>query len=210
MITIRCDRCDRTLRVPDDKAGMKVQCPHCGDVNLVPVAIRAIDDRAEAMGLPPDAGPEREVMTVHPAMLRARPGLFFLILLAALGGVGGAVYFFAFAPPSQIAFGWACAGLAGAALIVLGVWKIKTLDAGLRITNKRTVERRGLLSKTTSEVLHENIRNFQITQTFWERLWGVGTVGISSAGQDEIEIVVRHIPRPYRVRDVIDAYRNMD
>ena len=99
MITLSCDRCEQTLEVPDEQAGTKVRCPHCGDVNVVPAAggaafptARAVGsgsgaavgtggaggvavrgaDRAAAMGLPPDDGPEKRVARVHPATFRAK------------------------------------------------------------------------------------------------------------------------------------------
>ena len=37
----------------------------------------------------------------------------------------------------------------------------------------------------------------------------VGYIGISSSGQDGIEIEVRDIPRPYDVKELIDEYREM-
>ena len=95
--------------------------------------------------------------------------------------------------------------LAGVGVMV--VWKIKTLAEGLEITNKRSIARRGLLSKATSEVLHDNIRNIQITQTMWQRVWGVGKMGISSAGQDGLEIDIKNLPRPDKIREMIDLYR---
>ena len=83
----------------------------------------------------------------------------------------------------------------------------QVLSAALDITNKRSTEVRGLFSKATSEVLHDNIRNIQIAQSFWQRIWRVGTIGISSAGQDGVEIQVQDIPNPNKIREVIDLYR---
>jgi hypothetical protein len=37
----------------------------------------------------------------------------------------------------------------------------------------------------------------------------VGYLGISSSGQDGIEIEVRDLPRPYELKALIDNYRNM-
>jgi hypothetical protein len=91
--------------------------------------------------------------------------------------------------------------------LIRPVWKIKTLGAALEITNKRTVERRGLFSKATSEVVHDNIRNVQVDQTFWQRVWKVGALGLSSSGQDGIEIHMQHVPKPEEVRRIIDLYR---
>ena len=36
MIRIKCDKCDRTIDVDSSKAGQKIECPSCGDTNVVP------------------------------------------------------------------------------------------------------------------------------------------------------------------------------
>lgn len=235
VITFECDSCERTLEMSHRYAGEKASCPYCGDVNIVPLDALgdapdevwdeyAADpgprpvaskrpakrdhpkDRAEAAGLPPDSGPERTVMMVRPVMFRARPVLFGAEFLAALGGLGLLVWGLASAEP------WASIG--GGVLCLLGaipllVWWIDRLGASLRITNKRTIERRGLLSRSTSEVMHDNIRNLQIRQSFWQRLWSVGDIGISSSGQDDVEITMNNLPNPDKIRRIIDLYRPM-
>lgn len=212
MIRKICDNCERTIEVGDELAGQKVACEACGDINRMPAAgaVRGSTgaSRPESLGLPPDSGPEQKVVHVRPAMLRAKPMVFLahvLILLAGLVGVGLGLATSVAVVPVAGAIAGGIAALA--ALGSLAVWKLKTLSAALEITNKRTVLRRGLLSKATSEVVHDNIRNVQVTQTFWQRLWSVGTLGLSSSGQDGIEIEIGDIPNPERVRKVIDAYR---
>src|SRR3954471_16932044 len=37
-ITLSCPGCDRTLRLPDEKAGGRTRCPDCGAVVSVPAA----------------------------------------------------------------------------------------------------------------------------------------------------------------------------
>ena len=85
MIRKTCDSCERTIEVEDDLAGQKVACEACGDINLMPETGNAepgsASDRASAMGLPPDDGPEQHALKVRPAMLRARPFLFLAHLL---------------------------------------------------------------------------------------------------------------------------------
>ena len=83
------------------------------------------------------------------------------------------------------------------------------LGTALEVTTKRTILYRGLFSKASSEVMHSEISNFQIKQSFLNRVFRVGTIGISSSGQEGIEIVAPDIPTPYRVRELIDSHRNM-
>lgn len=213
MIRKPCDNCDRIIEVDDDMAGKKVECAACGDINVMPAARTPAaaphpSSRADGLGLPPDHGPEREVLKVRPAMIRAKPQLFLFYTLVLVAGLTGIVWSQLGAGSTLKTTALIASGLGVAVVLgLLGFWKLQTLSAALEITNKRTVHRQGLLSKATSEVVHDNIRNVQVTQTFWQRLWNVGTLGLSSSGQDGIEIEITDIPRPERVREIIDAYR---
>ncbi len=204
MIMLTCDKCERPIEVADDQAGTKVTCPHCGDVNVVRAPTAPSDPARERTTA---AEPERRVMLVRPAMFRARPGVFLLLLAAVLGGAGGAAYVAYNHQPAWWA--WACLVVAAVGLAGLGAWKVATMGASLEVTNRRTISSRGLLGRETSEVMHADIRNLQIKQSFWQRIKDVGEVGISSSAQDDIEIDMKDIPRPYHVRDVIDAYRKV-
>ncbi len=205
MITIECDRCEKSLQVADALAGSKYECPHCGDMNLVPDKPQTRPkDKAEALGLPPDSGQEQRVMLVRPAMFRARPMRYCAMVLGFLAGLFSLGYGMTNDKPVLTWLGIAVAVICMGIFII---WKISTLSAALEITNKRTIERRGLLSKATSEVVHDNIRNIQIHQSFWERIFGVGQIGISSSGQDGIEISMKNLAKPDRIRETIDAYR---
>jgi hypothetical protein len=221
MISKPCDRCERLIEIEDNRAGTKVACPHCGDTNVMPGVksdSAALDPapapdhrtRPQDQGHPPDHGPEQRVRLVRPAWVRSRPlSVAVMALLAAAGAVLGAIRLMNPASvPAWLAVVAALALLAGVA--VLGWWWFLSLSAALEITNKRTVARRGLLSRSTSEVVHDNIRNVQVDQTFWERLWSVGTIGISSSGQDGIEIQMRNVPHPQELQKLIDLYRPLD
>jgi DNA-directed RNA polymerase subunit RPC12/RpoP len=204
MIKITCDKCDKPFEVDASKAGQKVECPACGDTNLVP----SRSDRAAAAGFPPDSGPEQRVLVVRRAMFRAHPMLVAFLFLLAFGGlIGGIILFF-----SLVMIPWALVAwtLSIIAFIWLGVWKLLTFDETLEITNKRSILHRGILRKSTTEVLHDNIRNVQVDQSFWNRVWNVGSMGISSSAQAGLEIEAKHIPKPHHVRKVIDLYRTID
>lgn len=98
--------------------------------------------------------------------------------------------------------------LVGVGLIILLVWYIRSKGTTLTITNEQTTLRKGILSKFTNDVFHENVRNIIVRQTFFQRLFGVGYIGISSAGQSGIEIEVNGIPDPDRIKEIIDDCRN--
>ena len=104
---------------------------------------------------------EKVLYESHPAMFGNNPIGFILAVVLCLVGVG---------------------------LIILVVWYVKCLGTTLTVTNEQTTLRRGILSKYTNDVFHENVRNIIVRQSFLQRMCGVGTIGISSAGQAGIEI----------------------
>lgn len=210
---IICDRCEKPFDT-EAHPGDKVECPLCGDVNIVRAVPRARPaeeppaqarpDRATAAGYPSATGPEVDVLRVRPAMLRAKPATFFSLWLGIILGLTGAVLLFAPMFPVAVI----CLVVSGGCAIMLAIWKVKSMHDRLRITTRRIVDRSGLLSKNISEVLHKDIRHVTVKQTFWQRLWGVGTIEISTAADDDgVEVYMQDVPKPDQVQRVIDLYR---
>ena len=169
-------------------------------------AAAAPEDRATRAGYPPDSGPEQDVMRIRPAFFRSHP-----LWVAGALVVPPVVAFAALWIGSESGVTWALWSggvLSIAALFTLaGWWFIATRSRSIQITNKRTTEIRGLLSKSTDEVLHDHVRNVTVDQSVYERIVNTGTLGIASAGHAETEIVMRDLPNPGKIRDVIDLYR---
>ena len=97
--------------------------------------------------------------------------------------------------------------LVGVGLIIFLVWWIQCKGTTLTVTNEQTTLRKGILSKYTNDVFHENVRNIQVRQSMTQRIFGVGYIGISSAGQAGVEIEVNGLPDPERVKEIIDDCR---
>jgi membrane protein YdbS with pleckstrin-like domain len=202
VIQISCDNCEKRFQVDAELAGQKAACPYCGDINRIP------EERTpESRGLPPEQGPEREITTVRPALFRAHPFRALLIFFLFAGGIALAIWsnrgdqtwlMYLSLVPTAVGLVWAI------------YWIIKAhLWIRLTISNKRTVQHEGIITRRTSEVLHDHVRNVEIEQSFLQRILGTGSIGISSAGQDDIEIMVKDIPNPYAVKKLIDEYRDM-
>src|SRR5690606_2878109 len=132
--------------------------------------------------------------------------------LMVLGFLGGATLSIA-APMSESVPGW----LVWPGLLVIAFtliyflywWIITHWWMQLVITNKRSIRTVGLIQRHTAEVLHDHVRSVDINQTFIDRIFKVGRIGIDSAGQDGIEIIIDDIPDPYEVKQLIDKYRKM-
>ena len=123
---------------------------------------------------------EQELFSTNEAMLRSHPIWFFICLVLCFFGIG---------------------------FVILAIWWLKSKGSKFTVTTKRTTLRFGLFSKHTSEVWHRDIRNLQVHQGFIQRLLGVGTIAISSAGQGDIEIIFPGLKDPEGVKSTIDNFR---
>ena len=121
---------------------------------------------------------ETTLYHAHTSMSRNHPFLFVLAVVLAPAAIG---------------------------LIILAVWSLRCHSTTLTVTSRRTILRTGILSKYTNEIRHEDVSNIQVRQTFFQRIFHVGYIGISSAAQDEIEIEAAGIPHPDKVAELINA-----
>jgi hypothetical protein len=214
VIDIECDNCEKTFSVDDADAGQKVPCPHCGDVNRVPAAEPAAEPAPAAREPAPEAAPtdelgERELTVVRPAMFRAHPFRYLFILVLFVGGLALAIA----SQISETVWPWLLWPAVFVVAMSLGWFAHWWISAHwwmkLIISNKRSVRHEGIVRRHTTEVLHDHVRSVDIQQNFVQRVMSVGSLGIDSAGQEDIEIQVRDIPRPYEVKKLIDRYRKM-
>jgi uncharacterized membrane protein YdbT with pleckstrin-like domain len=78
----------------------------------------------------------------------------------------------------------------------------------LHITDERTLLVEGIISRYSTEVRHEDVRNLQVEQTALQRILGVGQIEISSSGQSAMEIVVKGVPDPQGIADLIRRHQD--
>lgn len=205
----RCPHCGETIRIADEVMGQVVDCPVCESPFKVEVpSAQPVDASALADSeLPEIDHPERsegELTSVHPAMFRTNPIAFigyWTILIVGLAAIVLAMWNYEFISQTLQIVAGSVLALVGA--ILLGRWWLETMYTELTVTSKRTVLRKGIIAKQTTEVQHDDVRNIQVDQNVYERLAGVGDLAISSSGQDELEIHVHGIPRPNEVAEII-------
>ena len=122
------------------------------------------------------------IYEAHPAMFRAHPFWFILAVLLILAfGIG---------------------------IILLLYWYIKTRATALTVTDQELMYERGILSKDRTSVSLKHIRSVNIAQGFVNRILGVGTVQISTAG-DEPEFTIADMPDPYVIQEAITKAQKM-
>ena len=122
------------------------------------------------------------IYEAHPAMFRAHPFWFILsLLLIAAFGLG---------------------------ILILLYWYIKTRATALTVTSNDITYERGILSKDRTSVSLRHVRAVHVTQSFVNRMLSVGTIEISTAG-DEPEFTIADMPDPHVIREAIAKAQEM-
>lgn len=208
-LTYRCPLCQESVRVAPALIGEQIDCPHCQRAIRVEAPVAELLDDSDHPGTnsrrvasPLDS--EELIRLVHPVMFRAHPFWFAFIFAWVIGGVVLALGDSYLNLPWEPAVGWIAGGIVvSIGLLALFVWWVQTQALTLEITSKRTRSIRGLISKSTSEVQHDDVRNIQVDQSLYGRLVDVGRLAVSSSGQDGLEIVVHGIPSPNGIAELI-------
>ncbi|HPC18618.1 MAG TPA: PH domain-containing protein [Kiritimatiellia bacterium] len=71
------------------------------------------------------------------------------------------------------------------------------------ITSKRVMAKTGIISRHIGEVGIKDIRSINVNQGILERIFGVGTVEIASAGTAGVEVKFVGVSNPVHIRDLI-------
>lgn len=113
----------------------------------------------------------------HPAMFRNKPLGFILAVLLVPVAIG---------------------------ILILMVWYLRCKSTKLEINGNEVILETGLMSKERTELSVSGIRTVKINQSFFNRLFKVGTVAIYTAG-DNPEIQAAGMPRPEVFRELVKA-----
>ena len=126
--------------------------------------------------------PDQVIYEAHPAMFRAHPFWFILaVLLIAAFGAG---------------------------ILILLYWYIKTRATTVTVTDSDLLYEKGILSKNRTSVSLQHIRSVNVMQTFVNRILGVGTIQISTAG-DLPEFTIADMPDPHLISEAISNAQEM-
>ncbi len=218
-LTYQCPHCGAKSSVAEVLMGERIDCRKCHKpFELgVPVAQPVRDDSGADADYVVDAGggdTEETVLVTHPAAFRNRPGKTALAGLAivlgvacVIGGLVGGLGLGLVEPVTAVIGGTVLAAVGGVlilgGLIAMGLWLMKSRFETLTVTGQRTTFRFGIVSRETTEIQHEDVRNLQVDQSGFDRLLGVGDLFLSSSGQDGLEIRAYGIPHPEHTADVV-------
>lgn len=122
-----------------------------------------------------------ELYSAHPVMFKNNPiGFIVTLLLIPVFGIG---------------------------LLILLVWHLKNKASKLVVYKDEILFEKGLLSKERSEISIKSVRSIKVKQSFFNRIFGVGTIEIFTAG-DSPEITASGLPDPNKIRELVKANKN--
>jgi len=101
-------------------------------------------------------------------------------------------------------------GLSFWAWVVLGMVVVRVVVAGIdravrvhRLTASRVVAQFGILKTVRTEMPLARVQHLVVVRSLVERMFGIGSIGISSAGTGGVELVWRGVEKPEDVREMI-------
>ncbi len=95
----------------------------------------------------------------------------------------------------------------GIGLLILLNWHLRNKSSKLTVNEHEIIYEKGLLSKERSEININSVRTTKVTQSFFNRLFGVGSIEIYTAG-DAPEISAHGLPDPNKISELIGARQN--
>ncbi len=221
LLTAKCPYCGRDVETTIDHTAEPIICPKCEKPFEMEIpsaevtSVREVDavKTEDHIATEPK---ERTLYRVHPVVFRARPLGSLIVLTVAVAAIYGLWVSLTMdgsvKEPEQLestalaSIDWllwvSVAGLVFAAGLV-GYWYALSFSTTLTVTDSRTIFQEGIIRRDTSEVQHDDVRNIQIDQSIFQRLLQIGEIGISSSGQDDLEIVASRIPSPSAIVDTI-------
>lgn len=223
VLTTKCPHCQSEVDSTIEHLDIPIFCPKCHKPfemempRAVVTSVHEVDQKRTNDERMAEDREERTLAKIHPVVFRARPFLTLLLAFVGLIAIAAMVMSFANMTVAGVALGqtimlgpaslltWFCAIVLLVVLGIVGYWMLLSHFTTLTVTDDRTIYQVGLIARQTSQVQHNDVRNIQLHQSFVERLLNIGAIGVSSSGQDDLEVVVKRLPNPKRVIELIHA-----
>jgi uncharacterized membrane protein YdbT with pleckstrin-like domain len=104
--------------------------------------------------------------------------------------------------------GWPRIGAIALAALILIIVEITRIVNAVIIDDAKLTLSSGLLNVHTITVYYSEITDIKISQNLWERILNYGKIYVNTSGRTEYELVERNIPRPHKVRELIEQIRH--
>ena len=74
------------------------------------------------------------------------------------------------------------------------------------LSEDRLFLKRGFLNVHQDEIVLYRVRDLRVSQTLWQRVFGVGTVTVISTDKSILELALKNIRQPNEVKELIHEY----
>ena len=93
------------------------------------------------------------------------------------------------------------------------IWSDKKRILGMPISftryslsKDRLFMRKGLLTTTQEEILLYRVRDLTVTQTLWQKIFGVGTVTVHSSDKTNAHLDIKNVKMPFDVKELLHKH----
>lgn len=129
--------------------------------------------------------------------VKDKPFSFVVLILVIITSIIGAFYL-----KNDKVLLFVDLGVIIVSIMVLMIWILQNKANKLMANDEEILFEVGLLSKSRAEVLTASVRTVKINQSFINRIFGIGTIEVYTAG-DNPEIVAKAMPNPHSFRELI-------
>ncbi|MCA9109900.1 MAG: PH domain-containing protein [Planctomycetaceae bacterium] len=214
-LNYECPHCQKVSPVSRATVDEMVECPQCHQQFQAKAPIgrpvgSAVTQNTGRRKIALEFDADETLRSVHPVFLRNHIVQTVLFCFVAVAGLTGMILGLS---------GKVLLGQQGFALIVSGIvmlvfafgyflyrW-LQVISTRLIVTTQRTIVETGIISMSTNEVQHDDVRNMKSERNVLERLFNYGDIALSSSGQDDMEIVVHDVPDPEGIIEIIRQYQ---
>lgn len=95
-------------------------------------------------------------------------------------------------------------------LLVLGMLAYRRLNIHYRLTSQRFFHQKGILTRTTDRIEVIEMDDVTYTQSIFERMFGVGTIKITSSDSTHPVLIMTGIDKVQEVSEIIDKARRKE
>lgn len=220
-----CPHCKQPIETSEGMVGQAIECPFCNaSIELPKPAPQPEPETPPAHTPPPEpaAAPQLETMDCpfcgEEILAKARKCKHCGEFLDGSSGTAPSALQKKSAEPEKRIWEGHPSGLYYLAHWVFGILLLPFYGIGLVLiiyaildqrtrvfthTTRKVMAEVGIISRTTNEVAIRDIRSINMNQSILERIFGLGSVQIGSAGTGGIEIRFIGITNPAKVRDAI-------
>jgi len=96
----------------------------------------------------------------------------------------------------------------GLGLIIIAIAILSRICSVFTVTNRRVKSKVGIISRVTREVSIKDIRVINLKQGVLERIFGLGTIEVGSAGTAGIEVSFKGIPETPKIKEMIQKLKD--